>query len=107
MEQMMERLVVATEKMETNQGKMMAKLDVHHERMMARMDFQLEKMEATVDVFEEKLNKMDISDLEANREKSDAIAEQQDASREEVAEETIGALEDRYGDRHLVVGRRR
>jgi hypothetical protein len=45
---------------------MMAKLDAHHERMMARMDSQLDKMEATVDIFEKRLNKMDITVLEAN-----------------------------------------
>jgi hypothetical protein len=58
------------------------------------MDFQLEKMKAAVDVFEERLNKMDITDLEANREKSETIAEQQDAPKEEVVEETVGALKD-------------
>jgi hypothetical protein len=42
----------------------MAKSDVHHERMMARMDSQLQKMDTT--------------DLEANWEKSEAVAEQQD-----------------------------
>jgi hypothetical protein len=49
---------------ETNQEKMMAKLDDHHKRTMGRMDSQLEKM--------------DTMDLEANREKSEAVAEQQD-----------------------------
>jgi ribosome-binding ATPase YchF (GTP1/OBG family) len=62
-------------KMDANQGKMMVKLDAHHERMMARMDFQLEKMEAVVDVFEERLNKMDTTDLEDNQEKSKGIYE--------------------------------
>jgi hypothetical protein len=41
MEQMMECLVAATEKMDakidTNQGKVMAKLDAYHKMMMARM----------------------------------------------------------------------
>jgi hypothetical protein len=98
----MERLVVATEKMETSQGKM-TKLYVHRERMMARMDFQLEKKEAMVNVFEERSNKMDVTDLEASREKLEAVAEQQDALKEEVAEDIIGALENRYGDQHSVV----
>jgi hypothetical protein len=53
---------------------MMAKLDAHHKRMMARVDSQLEKMEATVDVFEERLNRMDTTDLEANQEKSETTA---------------------------------
>jgi hypothetical protein len=85
-------------KMETSQERMDAKLDAHHERMMARMDSQLEKMKAAVDVFEERLNKMDTMDSEANREKSGAIAEQHDASKEEAAVETIGALKECYGD---------
>jgi predicted dinucleotide-utilizing enzyme len=78
--------------METNQEKMMAKLDAHHERIMARMDYQLEKIDTTV--------------MEASREKSEAIVEQQDVPKEGAAVETIGALEDRYGDWHLVIGRR-
>jgi hypothetical protein len=45
---------------------MMAKSDAPHERIMATMDSQLEKMEAVVDVFEERLNKIDTMDLEAN-----------------------------------------
>jgi hypothetical protein len=46
---------------------------------------------------------MDTTDLEAKRENSEAVAENQ----EEAAVETIGALEDRYWDRHLALGRRR
>jgi hypothetical protein len=68
--------------------------------MMARIDSQLEKMEAAVDVFEEGLKKLDTTDLEANREKSEAVTEKQDAPKE-----TIRALEDRHADRHLAVGR--
>jgi hypothetical protein len=34
----------------------------------------MEEMEAAVDVFEERLNKMDTTDLKANREKSEAMA---------------------------------
>jgi hypothetical protein len=45
---------------------------------MARMDSLLEKMETTVDVFEESLNIMDTTDLEANRETLEAVTEQQD-----------------------------
>jgi nitrate reductase NapAB chaperone NapD len=71
MEQKMERLVAAIEKMdakkmETNQEKMMVKLDAHQERMMTTMDSQLEKMEAVVYVFKDRLNKMDTMDLEAS-----------------------------------------
>jgi hypothetical protein len=38
----------------------------------------LEEIEAAVDVFEERLHKMDTTDLEANREKSEAVVVQQD-----------------------------
>jgi hypothetical protein len=54
-----------------------------------------------------RLDKMDTADLEANREKSDAVAEHQEAPKQEAAVETIEALQDRCGDRHLAVGRRR
>jgi hypothetical protein len=74
--------------------------------MMARTDSQLEKMETTVDVFKERLNKMDIKDLMANRGKLEVVAEQQDIPQEKGAVKTIRALEGRYGDRHLAVGRR-
>jgi hypothetical protein len=43
------------------------------------------------------LNKTDATDLEA-------VAEQQDAPKEEAKVEIIGALEDRYGDWHLAIG---
>jgi hypothetical protein len=73
---------------------------------MAKMDSQLEKMEVLAVVFEEKLNKMDTMDLEANPEKSEPVAEQQDTPKEEATVETIGAPVDQYGHRHLAVGRR-
>jgi hypothetical protein len=38
------------------------------------MDSQLRKMEAAVEEFEERLKKMDTTDLEANRERSEAVA---------------------------------
>jgi hypothetical protein len=44
----------------------MAKSDALRERMMASMDSQVGKMEAMVDIFEERMNKMDTVDLEAN-----------------------------------------
>jgi hypothetical protein len=76
---------------------MMAKLDAHHERMMARVDSELKKMEAMLDVFEERLNIMNTTDLEANQEKSEITVEQQAAYKEEVAV-------DQYRDWHLAVG---
>jgi hypothetical protein len=98
---MMARLVVM---IQNNQEKMMAKLDAHHERMTARIDSQIEKMEAAVNVFEERLNKMDATDLEANRGKLEDVAEQQDIPKEDDMVKIIGTLEDRYGERHLAIG---
>jgi hypothetical protein len=54
---------------------------------------------------EEMLDKMDTMDLETNREKFEAVADHQEIRNEEAAVETIRALEDRYGDWHLAVGR--
>jgi hypothetical protein len=54
----------------------------------------LEEMGVTVNVFEERLDKMDTTDLEANRQKLDTIAVYQDVPNEEAAVETIRALED-------------
>jgi hypothetical protein len=58
-------------------------------------------MDTAVDVFEERLNKMD-----ANREKSKAIAQHQGVPKEEAAEEPIGTQEDGYKARYLVLLRR-
>jgi hypothetical protein len=85
----------------------MTKLDAHHESMMAKSDSQLEKKEAAMDVSEERLNKMDTMDLEANREKSETVAEKQGVSREDAAVETTRVLADQYGDQHLDAGSRR
>jgi hypothetical protein len=81
---------------------MMAKLNAHHEKN-SRMDSHVEKMEAAVDVFEERLNEMDTTDLEGNREYSEAVAEKQDVPKGEAAVANIGPLVDQYGDRHLYV----
>jgi hypothetical protein len=62
-------------------------------------------MEAAVDVFEERLDKMDTTDLEANPEETEAVVERQEIQNEEAAVGTFRALEDRYGDRHVAVGR--
>jgi hypothetical protein len=66
-----------------------------------RMKAGLEEMKAAVDVFEErlvKMVKMDITDLEANPEEKESVAEQQDVFNEEAAID-IGALKERSGDR--------
>jgi hypothetical protein len=113
------------------QEEIIAKMDAHQERMEASMNAWkketmacqeameacLEKakakpekmkagmgeMEAAVVVFKERLGRMDATDLEASQEKSDALAEYQDVPKEEIAVETVRALENRYGDRHLAV----
>jgi hypothetical protein len=43
--------------------------------------------------------------MEANPEDIKSVAEQQKVPKEEAAVETIGALKDQYGNRHLAVGR--
>jgi hypothetical protein len=53
-----------------------------------------EKMKAMAGVFKERLDKMNTTDLEANQEKSNAVAEHQEVPKEEAAVETIRALED-------------
>jgi hypothetical protein len=89
-------------KIRNNQEQMLAKIDAQ-----ARMDSELEKMEAAVELFEERLNKMETTDLETKRGNSEAVAYQQEVPNEEAEVETVGALEGRYGDRKLAVGRRR
>jgi hypothetical protein len=64
-----------------------------------------EATEAAVDIFKEALDKMDTTDLEASQEKLDTVVGHQEEPKEEAAVETIRALEGRYGDRHLAVGR--
>jgi hypothetical protein len=66
-----------------------------------QMKAGLVEMEAAVDVFEERLDKMYTTDLECNPENYDAVEEHQEVHKKGAAVETIGALEDRYGDRHL------
>jgi valyl-tRNA synthetase len=92
-EQMMARLLaeIRTNREEMRAGQehmkeeMMAKLNAHYKRMIVRIHSQLEAMEAALDISEERLNKMDTTDLEANREKLEALAEQQDVPKAEAA----------------------
>jgi hypothetical protein len=69
---------------------MLAELDAHHDKMMAKMDSQQEKGEACL----EKTEAMGETESEL---------EHQEIPKEDAAEETFGALEKRYGDRHLAV----
>jgi hypothetical protein len=66
------------------------------------MEAGQEEMEAAV--FEERLNRIDTTDLEANPEEKESLAEQLEAPNEETEVGTVGALEDHYGVRFLVVG---
>jgi hypothetical protein len=50
---------------------------------------------------------MDNTELGSNREKLDAVAEQQDVAKKGATVETTGALEGLYGGRHLAVGHSR
>jgi hypothetical protein len=93
MKQMKERLLaqmkVVQEKMDRHQEKIITKTDAHQERREVWIE--------GTEVF--------VGKLEASREKSDALAEHQEVSKGEAAVETIVALEDRYWDRHLILGR--
>jgi hypothetical protein len=48
-----------------------------------------------------------VSDLEANQEQVEVVAEDLEVRNEEAEMETVGTLEDGYGDRHVTAGRRR
>jgi hypothetical protein len=56
-------------------------------------------MEAAVETSQEEVK---TTDFEANPEEKESVAEHQEVPSEEAAVGTIGALEDRYGDRYLV-----
>jgi hypothetical protein len=53
------------------------------------------------------LVQVEATDLEANPEEKETVAEQQEVPKEEAALKTVKTLMKRYGDRHLAVGRRR
>jgi hypothetical protein len=53
------------------------------------------------------LVEVEATDLEANSEDKQTIAEQQEVSKEETAVKTVRALKKWYGDWHLAVGCRR
>jgi hypothetical protein len=50
------------------------------------------------------LGKTETMDLEANAIEIESESEHHEVPEEEAMVETIGALEDQYGDRHLAVG---
>jgi hypothetical protein len=61
-------------------------------------------MEAMVDVFEERLNRMDNTDLEANRENSEVVVVHQEFPNKEATVETVGAPEDQSVDEEAALG---
>jgi hypothetical protein len=63
----------------------------------------LDEIEFMMDVFKERFDKMDTTDLEANPEEKETIAEQQEVPNEEAAVEMIGAQQVWSGDQHLAV----
>jgi hypothetical protein len=50
---------------------------------------------------------MNTTDVDEIAEEVKSVSENQEVPNEDAAVETTGALEDRYGDRNLAVGRRR
>jgi hypothetical protein len=94
-------------KMDANQERIIAQMDVNVEKIEARFDACLEKMEAWT---EKMMTRREATEaypekLEPNPEEMKSIAEHQEDTKEEAEVETIGALEDRYGDRRLIVRR--
>jgi hypothetical protein len=67
----------------------------------------LKTVEADVIKFEKSPDRMEATNLEVNPETTEAILECQELRMEEADVDTIGSSEDRYGDRCLVVRRRR
>jgi hypothetical protein len=66
-----------------------------------------EGREAAVDTFEGSLNNIEITDVEAILEDIEVSVERLELLNNEINFDNIGSLEDRYGDRCLVVRRRR
>jgi hypothetical protein len=80
--------------MKNNQETMEARMDPNHAKIDA---WQKEKM-----TYQEAMVAYPVK-VEANPEEMESVAEYQEVPKEEVALETIEALEDRYGDRRLTV----
>jgi hypothetical protein len=65
-----------------------------------------DKMDACLEKTETCVRPLKVTDLEANPEATQAVMEKQEVRNEEMIVDAIGALEDRYRDRHLAVRRR-
>jgi hypothetical protein len=80
---------------------MRAEIKAAHEKMMVIIKAGLEEMEAAMETNKGEVN---ATDFASNPKEKEAVEKHQDVLNEEAAMETIGTLEDRYGDRHLAVG---
>jgi hypothetical protein len=120
MEQIMESLLAKTEAIE----RMEAKIGAEIKTILEKMDSNQEKMDdgqeetksqvgslaSRIHVNQEEMKYMFdacLEKMETNPKEKEAVEEQQEVPKNEAAVETIEALEDRYGDGHLAVGRRR
>jgi hypothetical protein len=97
------------EKVEVPRGTLISQMDTHqakiearHEEWMAAVKDSQERMEALLDVSLE-MTEVFLEKIEANQGKVEIKME---ASLEKAMVETIRALDDRYGDQHLTIGRR-
>jgi hypothetical protein len=77
---------------------MLAKMETNQERMMDKMDLQPVKLEAC-------LGKTGATDLETNPEEIESEAEHKEVPKEEAAVKTVRALKKRHGDRHIALKR--
>jgi hypothetical protein len=75
-------------------------MNSHLEKLVAIMKAGQEEIEAMMEAC---LEKMEATDLVANPE-IESKSEHQEFAKEEVSLETVLALEDQCGNRHLVVG---
>jgi soluble cytochrome b562 len=77
--------------------------------MMAKLDIYREEIDVWLEEKKEGGKEMTAYQeaMEAYSEKIKSLVEHQEVPEEEAAVETLGTLEDRYGDRHLAAGRRR
>jgi hypothetical protein len=90
---------INNEKFEVLRGTLGARINIHQSRTKANQRETIAKMGAWIEG-----TKVCVGRLEANREKSDAVAEHQEVPNEEAEVETVGALKGRYEDQHLAVG---
>jgi hypothetical protein len=72
------------------------------EQILERLLASQEQMKVLLNAGHEEL----MAIMKAGLEEMKSIAEHQEVPKEVAAVETIGALKDQYGDRHLAIGRR-